>query len=125
MTHIKQSLSGIIAICLITLLSACSSWNQPNDSILGGPSNLTAFSVVEGATIINSDKTIGDHISSWMSGKDCSSIREKMFNTDYCQAYPTRPPKKPPVFCYKSIANVTCYSEPSTNPNDILVGSTH
>ena len=50
--------------------------------------------------------------------------REKMFNTDYCQEYPKRPPKKAPVFCYRTLADVSCYSEPSTNPNDVLVSST-
>lgn len=124
MTKIKQSISSFCTIGILLLASACTSWNQPNESILGSPSNLTTFGIVEGVSVINSDKTLGDHVASWVTGKDCSSIREKMFNTDYCQEYPKRPPKKAPVFCYRTLADVSCYSEPSTNPNDVLVSST-
>ncbi len=45
--------------------------------VLGGCSSIPGFAQLEAATVIGTDKTIGDHMISLSSGKNCSSIRKE------------------------------------------------
>lgn len=71
-----------------------------------------AFVMAEGATIMASEKTIGDHIISWSSNKDCSTYRKQTGRT-YCKEDDIQPKSK--VHCYRSLGAVTCYDEPENS----------
>ncbi len=53
----------VAIIALVSLLSAC--------SLVPG------LAQVEGAFVVGTDKTLEDHLISYTSGKDCSSIRKE------------------------------------------------
>lgn len=65
---------------------------------------LAQFEVV---SVVASDKTVGDHIISFTSGKDCSSVRAQL-GQYYCKEDEPKDPPKP--YCYRTLGNVTCYS---------------
>jgi hypothetical protein len=77
--------------------------------VLGGCSAIPGFAQLEAATVIGTDKTIGDHMISLSSGKNCSSIRKEKGLT-YCEE--DEPVIKQNIFCYKTLATVTYYDRP-------------
>jgi hypothetical protein len=66
--------------------------------------------LIEGATIIGTDKTIGDHVISFATNKNCSTIRKHLGKT-YCEEDEIGHVDE--VYCYRTLAKVTCYSVPS------------
>ncbi|MCQ2913965.1 MAG: hypothetical protein MJ247_02075 [Alphaproteobacteria bacterium] len=115
--------------------SACSSvskinnYARPDESLPWNMSKLTAFGILEGASYLATDRTVGDHISSWITGKDCSIVRSITGEGKYCmndvELYRASLPKysTQTIYCYKSLASNVCYTEPSKNPNDVLTGT--
>ncbi|MEO5336718.1 MAG: hypothetical protein H7841_07490 [Magnetospirillum sp. WYHS-4] len=63
----------------------------------------------EVASVMVSKKTITDHVVSYMSGKNCTFMRSNQGLT-YCEEDEKFP--KPPVYCYKTLGQVTCYDRP-------------
>ncbi len=68
------------------------------------------FAQVEGATTIATEKPLSDHFVSFMSGKNCSTIRREKGQT-YCEEDELRS-AAPKVYCYRSIGGVNCYDRP-------------
>jgi hypothetical protein len=81
-------------------------------AFLGGCSAVPGLAQVQGAVVIGSDKTIEDHIVSLSSGKNCSIIRKDKDLT-YCEE--DEPVIKQNIFCYRTLASVTCYDRPDPN----------
>lgn len=80
-----------------------------------------AFAVADAAIIINTDKTLVDHVASLTSGKDCSTVRAQQ-GYHWCREPYENQPVVPSLYCYRTLADVTCYDRPSTHPADKLVG---
>jgi hypothetical protein len=78
--------------------------------VLGG---CTTYAPVEGVFVIGTDKTMTDHVISLSSGKNCSTVRKEKGLT-YCEE--DEPKIKQNIFCYKTLATVTCYDRPDPNP---------
>lgn len=76
---------------------------------------------VEAVSIVNTQKTLGDHFLSLTSGQDCSTLRAQK-GGHYCVERYENEPVAEPLYCYRTLAAVTCYDRPSTNPRDRLVG---
>jgi len=93
----KHSLS--VAFCLIALLTLNACTPQ--------------FLVGDAMSVIVTDKTIGDHLVSYTSNKDCSSVRSELGMT-YCKedALKEIGPKK---HCYNELGKVTCYKQPEVD----------
>lgn len=72
-------------------------------------SGCTGLVLAEGASIVATDKGLEDHLVSLTSGKDCSGVRREKGRT-YCVEDEANP--APSLFCYRTLANVTCYREP-------------
>ena len=81
--------------------------------VLGGCSIVPGVAQLEGAFVVGTDKTIEDHIISLSSGKNCSSIRKEKGMT-YCEEDELQ--VKQNIYCYKTLATVTCYDRPDPNP---------
>ncbi len=81
--------------------------------VLGGCSAVPGLAQVEGAFVVGTDKTIEDHVISLTSGKNCSSIRKEKGLT-YCEEDELQ--VKQNIYCYKTLATVTCYDRPDPNP---------
>ncbi len=85
--------------------------------VLGACSAATSASSVapqaallEGLTVIGTDKTVGDHVISFATGKNCSVVRKQLGKT-YCEEDELGHVDE--VYCYRTLAKVTCYAEPS------------
>ena len=60
-------------------------------------------------SVVGTDKTVVDHIVSFSSGKNCSSVRREQ-GLHYCEE--DEPAIKPEVYCYNTLGTVTCYDRP-------------
>ena len=63
--------------------------------------------------VIGTDKTMSDHIISFTSGKNCSSLRPEKDLT-FCEE--DEPQIKQNIYCYRTLATVKCYDRPDPNP---------
>lgn len=77
--------------------------------------------VLDGAVLMHTDKTMIDHVVSATSGQDCSTLRAQK-GGHYCRPIYENQPTVAAVYCYRTLAAVTCYDRPSVNPGDKLVG---
>jgi hypothetical protein len=71
-------------------------------------SPFTALILLDGISVINTQKTLEDHVISWVSGQDCSLVRASM-GEHYCVDNTPVPTVKVTTYCYKSLASVSCY----------------
>ncbi|MCP5367087.1 MAG: hypothetical protein H6907_19900 [Hyphomicrobiales bacterium] len=69
----------------------------------------TDFALLDGGAVVATDKTIGDHVVSLFSGKNCSTVRAEQGFT-YCEE--DEPRITPAVHCYRTLGTVTCYDQP-------------
>ena len=104
-------------IACVALLSACSGIGSGSSDAYGYASrdainHISTYNVMSAAVTMGTDKTIIDHIVSFSSGKDCSTVRTELGRT-YCRE--DEPNPEPEVHCYRSLADVTCYANPSVS----------
>ena len=78
--------------------------------LLGACGVVPQVAVVEGASVVVTDKTFTDHIVSLTSGKNCSTLRTQSDLT-YCEEDEVAP--KYEAYCYRTLGNVTCYDRPN------------
>jgi hypothetical protein len=79
-----------------------------------GPS---AFSSFEAISVVGTDKTLGDHVLSVYSGKNCSTVRS---NNDLTYCEEDEPVPKKTGYCYRSLGNITCYDRPDPYKGDYV-----
>lgn len=96
---------------------------DPAVNDLGSPmSTVQTFWVLNAASVINTQKTIDDHLVSWISGYDCSTVRAST-GDHYCVEKPeTVPTVARASFCYKTLAAVNCYDRPVPYDQNRLYG---
>ena len=71
---------------------------------------LAPWALLDGGSVVLTDKTMEDHAVSFGSGKDCSSVRSEQGLT-YCKE--DEPKFVPPVVnCYRTLGEVSCYDRP-------------
>jgi hypothetical protein len=107
---------------LLLLLAGCGYISQ--GGIVSGAKPLPnpyTFFQLEALTLINTHKTMGDHIIGWITDKDCSSPRAERGDS-YCKEWPARPAAPPQVYCYSTLARPSCYTQPYSEGNDHLIG---
>jgi hypothetical protein len=83
---------------------------------LGSPfSTAQTFWILDGVSVINTQKTIDDHLVSWLSGEDCSTLKA-LHGEPYCKPDPVQVPTVTrTLYCYKNLAGSTCYTQPVAN----------
>lgn len=72
-------------------------------------------------SLINTHKTLGDHVVGWISGMDCSTPRLER-GDEYCMQRPGPPAPPQQVYCYSSLGRPSCYAQPYGEGNDRLIG---
>ena len=103
----------VAAVLAAGFLSSCSLIGKPIGNAIDRVTGVQAVSgaewmyVLEVVSVINTDKTLADHVMSIAYGRDCSTIR--YLDGDYYCDRP--PPPETPLFCYPSLADVVCYRE--------------
>lgn len=81
------------------------------------------FTAVDMASLINTEKMVSDHVFSFATGKDCSTLKAREGRT-YCAEYDRPQPYHPQeVYCYRSLGQVNCFDRPLVEANDKAVGS--
>lgn len=88
-------MQSLFILALAAFLSACSPY--------------LPIAAYEGASAVGSGKTISDHVVSFASGKNCSTIRSNTGRT-YCEE--DEPNPTPKVWCYRTIGKAVCYDRP-------------
>ena len=73
---------------------------------LGACSMFPPVAAVEGVTAVSTGKTLSDHMVSFASGKNCSTVRSST-GRSYCEENEANP--TPKVWCYRTIGNPVCY----------------
>jgi hypothetical protein len=97
----------MIACLAASSLGACSAAGS-----LPTPTPAVSFLLLDGVSVINTQKTIDDHIVSWVTGDDCSTVRASR-GERYCEETPHPGPMMVQnSYCYKSLAGVSCYTQP-------------
>lgn len=111
-----------LTLAALALLSGCA-WVDSTGLHAGGspPSEGAMLTQLELISVINTRKTIGDHVAGWITGKDCSTVRAQREGV-YCTDRPGPPAPPQQVYCYASLARNSCFSQPYNEGNDRLVG---
>lgn len=125
---VKRVLALAVGIPLLIALSAC---NFPNKFQTGAfraqnlageiVSGLRPFAILEMTAVITTKKTVIDHIAQLLTGQDCSTIRASK-GGNYCNPWYVNRPIVPQLYCYRTLAAISCYEQPSRYPGDKLVG---
>lgn len=117
----------IYILFIASLLQGCW-WSNPRHAMPWHMSPLAIAGAAEAVSYVSTDKYVGDHISSFITGKNCSIERKLSGEGNYCmselelfEAKHSRYDVKK-VYCYRSLASSTCYYEPSPNKTDVLIG---
>lgn len=122
---IGAGLAGAAVLALAACTNGTSSLQSGSAELVSSGGEVVdaagPFVVLDAVSLINTDKTIIDHIAGGVTGEDCSTLRS-MDGGHYCQPHYENKPVAEPLYCYRTLAKVTCYNQPSPNPADRLVG---
>lgn len=76
----------------------------------------------EGLSVVGTKKTLKDHLVSFSTGKDCSTIRKERGQT-YCVEDEITTPEE--IYCYNTLGAINCFGEPQDYAPDVkMVGHT-
>ncbi len=89
-------------LMVFMLLAGCESVGAPGAPLLAIPA------VAEGASLVLTQRGIGDNVVSLLTGQDCSYVRLAKGQT-YCASDPP-PPVQP--MCTRSLGKVDCWTTP-------------
>ncbi len=87
----------LVALSLMFLFSACAALVPP-------------VAAIEGVSAVATGKPLSDHLMSYSSGKNCSSVRSST-GRSYCEEEELNP--TPKVYCYRTLGSVSCYDRPN------------
>lgn len=89
-----------------------------------GMANIPAIIALDAVTLINTDKTLVDHMMTAATNKDCSVLKSQD-GSDYCKAFPVKEAPKPPrvPHCYNTLGSVSCYYTENPYGTDTKVGT--
>jgi len=105
----------VVVVILSLMASACSRfYSMAPRSVIKTVGNL---SILSSASVMATGKTLPDHVVSFQSGKDCSTVRVEQ-GRSYCKEDEANP--MPVVYCYRTLGDVMCYSkpDPTRKPGD-------
>jgi len=101
----KRTRARVLLVPAVLLMAACS---PTQTAVLAGTSLIS---------LLETDKTVPDHIMSQVMNKDCSSerlIKDGKMCLD--ENRPTTVAQSIPSYCYRTLGTITCYTSP--NPYD-------
>jgi hypothetical protein len=112
----------IAPLAALLLLSGCAFVGREGiETEITAAGDMHIFANLELLSVINTKKTMGDHVATWVTGKDCSTIRAQREGV-WCVDWPSPPPPPQQVYCYASLAKPSCFSQPYNEGNDRLIG---
>ena len=97
---------------------------------LGGCSGTAAIAMagISATSFAMTDKFPTDHVASWVTGEDCSALQAEQTG-EYCRTpeeiaaaeAAEKPGVAPAVYCYRTIGEIDCQSEPDPTAESRLV----
>ena len=90
---------GLLIMSLL-FISGCSAVSG------SAPVSMQQVMIIDGVAVTTTGKTISDHIVSYTTGKNCSSVRRQK-GQNFCEEDDLSLPEE--IYCYNSIGNVSCY----------------
>ena len=69
------------------------------------------YSIISSGVLMATDKTLTDHLVSFNTGKNCSTVRLEQ-GRSYCREDEPNPMPAANVTCYQTLGDVTCYTQP-------------
>jgi hypothetical protein len=122
-----RSLCRFVSGAILLAVAGCSQVDDTFGDVSSGVgsrfSASETFFILDGVSVINTQKTIGDHVVSLVTGKDCSLVRASVgdpYCTDPLQPVPSIPRI---TYCYQSLARVSCFDRPIDRDANRLVGT--
>lgn len=111
-----KAASMLVALTLSMALGGCASW------VMIPIAGLTVASF--GMT----KKLPPDHVATWVTGEECSALQAERTG-EYCRTeaeiaaaeQAAAPSQAPPVYCYRTLGEVDCRSEPDPSAEGRLV----
>jgi len=85
----------VLTLLLLPILAGCEAWGY--------------YGAVEATSVAVTKKTLGDHVVSLASGKNCSTVRQQN-DLSYCVEDERQPVHE--LWCYPTLGDVTCYDRP-------------
>ena len=79
-------------------------------AVATAPAGFPQLLGVNGVSVVGTGKTITDHVVSFTTGKNCSTVR-KNTGRHYCEEDEVAAPEN--VFCYTTLGDVSCYDRPA------------
>lgn len=116
--------SAVILLAVSLALGGCELGATTASEFM--PLGLSPVATVMGAdavSVVNSQKTLGDHLFSHMTKMECSSPKAMRDGGDYCRPKQQKPAPQPMVYCYRTMANPTCYAVQNPTGYGTRIGS--
>lgn len=88
-----------IALILSILAGGCSFASV-------APINMQGMVAADGMALMATGKTISDHLVSYTSGKNCSTVRRQI-GQNFCEEDDLSEPEE--IYCYNSLGDVNCF----------------
>ena len=85
-------------------------------------SPFTVLLAADAISVINTQKSVEDHVVSLITGMDCSVVRASM-GDHYCIDTTVAPTVVRTTYCYKSLGSVSCYDQKLERDASRLYGS--
>ena len=73
------------------------------------PLNMKGMMAADGMALVTTGKTVSDHILSFASGKNCSTVRRQI-GQNFCEEDDLSEPEE--IYCYNSLGDADCYTTP-------------
>jgi hypothetical protein len=110
----RDGMSRMTHVVAMMLLGGC--------ALVEGPGTV-ATAGVSTVLLINTGKTITDHVLSYAIDEDCSMVNYEK-TKHYCHEWPEVTVRaEPELYCYKTLAQVECHARPEPYGNkETLVG---
>ena len=98
-----------LTLCLLLPLAACD------------PATATVVIVgSSAASLAHTDKTVPDHVATWVTGEDCSLLRYTEEGGPYCQTEAETAPTATQVVCYRTLGAIDCYDAPDPKASSFM-----
>ena len=95
---LRVGLSFLVSI----LIGGCS-------VVADSPLNMKGMMAADGMALVTTGKTVSDHILSFASGKNCSTVRRQI-GQNFCEEDDLSGPEE--IYCYNSLGDADCYTTP-------------
>lgn len=112
----------ICCFAATALLTACSPAQNTALALHPPASPFVGLLVADGVSVINTGKTLEDHVIGWATGQDCSLVRASQ-GEHYCVDNTPVPTVAVAKYCYQTLARVSCYDRRMPSDEARFVGT--